>query len=383
MSVAKSQHQNSAPDPGGQSAAQTRLQAILDAAIDAIITIDAKGIIESANPTTEQMFGYREAELIGCNISMLMPAPYRDEHDGYLQRYLQTRVPHIIGIGREVTALHRDGSTFPVDLAVNQFTINGKIMFTGMIRDVSDRRNAERTAQAHLEKLAHAGRLADLGMTTSTIAHEVNQPLTAIVSFAHACLRMLDHEPVNTDLVRNALEQIASQGERASAIVKRIHTMARKQHSDFELIDINDIVQGVLNLLAMELRNHHVHLSLRLTDLPAGINADRIQIEQVLVNLVRNGIQAMAEVPVADRRMEIETSNAGGRVCVRVHDSGPGLGEVQVQQIFESFYSTKDTGMGVGLSISRSLIEAHEGRLWALADPGNGATFCFELPACA
>ncbi len=381
--MSKLKRQNPRVEAGGPSAAQTRLQAILDAAVDAIITIDAKGIIESANPATEQMFGYKEAELIGRNVSLLMPAPYREKHDDYLQRYLQSQVPHIIGIGREVTALHRDGSTFPVNLAVNQFAINGKIMFTGMIRDVSDRRNAERTAQAHLEKLAHAGRLADLGMTTSTIAHEVNQPLTAIVSFAHACLRMLEHEPVKVDLVRKALEQIASQGERASTIVKRIHTMARKQHGVFEFIDINDIVQGVLSLLDMELRNHHVHLSLRLTDLPAGVNADQIQIEQVLVNLVRNGIQAMAEVPISARRLEIETSSAGGRVCVRVHDNGPGLDETHVQQIFESFYSTKDTGMGVGLSISRSLIQAHDERLWALADPGHGATFCFELPACA
>ncbi len=383
MSVPKLQEQNFRPDPSGSIAAQTRLQAILDAAVDAIIAIDANGVIESTNDTTEQMFGYREAELIGQNVNLLMPAPYRDKHDDYIQRYMNTRVPRIIGIGREVTALHRDGRTFPVDLAVNKFISDGKTMFIGMIRDVSDRRNAERKAQAHLEKLAHAGRLADLGLTTSTIAHEVNQPLTAIVSFAHACLRVLDNEPVKTDTLRTALEQIATQSERASTIVKRIHTMARKQHGAFDTIDINEIVSGVLTLLAVELRNQHVHLELYLTDTPAIINADRIQIEQVLVNLVRNGVQAMSETPITARRMEIETSTAGGRVCVRVHDSGPGLTEVEVLQIFESFYSTKDTGMGVGLSICRSLIDAHEGRLWALADPGNGATFCFELPHCS
>lgn len=378
----KLQEHNRGPDPCGPSAAQTRLQALLDAAIDAIVTIDAGGIIESANPTTERMFGYTEQELIGHNVSMLMPAPYREEHDGYLQRYLKTRNPHIIGIGREVTALHRDGRTFPVDLAVNEFVIDGKTLFTGIIRDISDRRDAERLAQAHLDKLAHAGRLADLGLTTSTIAHEVNQPLTAIVSFAHASQRLLDHEPVKLELVRKALEQIASQGERASTIVRRIHTMARKQSSNFERIQVNDIVEGVLKLLTTELRNHHVRLDLQLTEAPAGINADRIQIEQVLVNLARNGIQAMDDTPLVSRRLDIATSNIGGRVFVRVHDSGPGLTEAQIGQIFESFYSTKDTGMGVGLSISRSLIEAHEGRLWAMADPGNGATFCIELPAC-
>ena len=321
----KHQDQNDGPDPGDSYAAQLRLQVILDAAVDAIITIDAHGIIESANTTTEQMFGYPASELIGRNVSMLMPSPDREQHDGYLQRYLETQVPHIIGICREVTAQHRDGRTFPADLAVNVFDIDGKTMFTGMIRDVSDRRDAERRAQAHLEKLAHAGRLADLGLTTSTIAHEVNQPLTAIVSFAHASLRLLENQPVKTDLVHKALEQIASQGERASTIVKRIHTMARKQHGSFEPIHINDIVEGVLNLLAAELRNHHVHLELRLTDAPACVTADRIQIEQVLVNLVRNGIQAMSELPIAARRLDIETSAVGDRVCVRVHDCGPGL----------------------------------------------------------
>ncbi len=368
--------------PAAPTDDHARLQAILDATVDAIITIDARGIIESANNATARMFGYTESELVGRNISILMPKPYSEKHDRYLQRYLQTNTPHIIGIGREVTAKHRDGHTFPVDLAVSEVVIAGQTMFTGLIRDISARRDAEHRAQAHLEKLAHAGRLADLGLTTSTIAHEVNQPLTAIVGFANACLRLMNNNPVKTDRVRSALEQIASQGERASSIVKRIHTMARKQHSNFETVNVNDTVKGVLDLLATELRNGHVHIHLLLTQAPARVNADRIQIEQVLVNLLRNGIQAMAQTPAAERNMEIETSVADNQVRIRIHDSGPGLDDMSSKQIFESFYSTKETGMGVGLSISRTLIEAHNGRLWALTDSERGATFCLEIPSC-
>ena len=378
--MSKHQHPNGTPVAKDSSAAQLRLQTILDAAVDAIITIDSQGIIESANTTTEHMFGYSESELIGRNVSVLMPSPDRELHDSYIQRYLATDVPHIIGIGREVTALHRDGHTFPADLAVNVFVLNDKTMFTGMIRNISDRHAAERKAQLHLDALAHAGRLADLGLTTSTIAHEVNQPLTAIVSYAHACLRLLENEPAKNDRVYQALKDIANQGDRASSIVNRIHAMSRRQHSNFEPLRINDIIKGVLNLLASEIRSHHVHLDLHLMASPTKINADRIQIEQVLVNLVRNGIQAMSGVPVPNRRLDIKSFIDGERTCVQVHDNGPGLDETTALQIFESFYSTKDSGMGMGLSISRSLIEAHEGQLWAIADSGKGATFCFELP---
>ena len=362
------------------SAAELRLQAILDTAVDAIITIDTEGIMESTNAATEKMFGYSEPELVGNNISLLMPSPYKEEHDNYIQRYLKTKVPHIIGFGREVTAMHRDGRTFPIDLAVTVLKIDGKTMFTGMIRDISDRRDAERRAQAHLDKLAHAGRLADLGLATSTIAHEVNQPLTAIVSYAHACLRLLKNEPLKSDLITNALEQMASQSERASTIVKRIHSMASKPQGNFEPILIKDIVEGVLSLLAAELRNHHVQVNLNLTDSSAFINADRIQIEQVLVNLIRNALQAMTDIPIEVRCIDIESTVDGDLVSMRVHDNGQGFDKATASQIFESFYSTKDSGMGMGLSISRSLIEAHGGQLWAQSNPGNGATFYFELP---
>ena len=244
--------------------AEPRLHALLDAAIDAIVTIDQHGIIDSINPATLRMFGYSENELLGCNISMLMPSPDRERHDGYLQRYLMTGEAHIIGIGREIKGRRKDGSVFPADLAVSEFKTEGARMFTGVVRDISDRRSAEHAAQRRLEELAHAGRLADLGMATSTIAHEVNQPLTAIVSFAHACQRILESDNADPTVVREALGQIAEQAERASAIIDRIRGVAKKRDGSNEQIDLNEAVRNVLTILGRQLRDCEVRVSTQL-----------------------------------------------------------------------------------------------------------------------
>lgn len=362
------------------SAAEARLRAILHAAVDAIVTIDQRGIIDSVNPTTERMFGYSSDELIGRNVRMLMPTAYREHHDDYLQRYLATGQPQIIGIGREVEAERKDGSVFPVDLAVSEFEIAGKRMFTGLIRDISDRRAAEREARLRLEELAHAGRLADLGLTTSTIAHEVNQPLTAIVSFAHACQRMLDAGNLDGDLLRDALKQIAGQGERASTIIARIRDTAKKRQSVPERLDLNACARSVLAMLASELRDGQVKLDLHFADSLAAVKADRVQVEQVIVNLIRNAVEAMNELPSSARLLEIVTRNGDATVQLSVRDTGPGLGPEGAEKVFESFFTTKPYGMGVGLSICRSLAETHGGRLWAESDDQAGATFHFSLP---
>ncbi|MCK5366036.1 MAG: PAS domain S-box protein, partial [Gammaproteobacteria bacterium] len=170
---------------------EARLSAILDTAVDGIITIDESGIIESVNTATERIFGYSGDELVGNNITMLMPSPYREKHDGYIARYLGTGEPRIIGIGREAEGQHKDGRRFPIDLSVSEVRVGGSRLFTGLVRDISARRRAEDEARRWSADLAHAARLSTIGELTSGIAHEVNQPLTAIVSFAEACLRML------------------------------------------------------------------------------------------------------------------------------------------------------------------------------------------------
>jgi two-component system sensor kinase FixL len=363
--------------------AQTRLHALLDAAVDAIVTIDQHGIIESVNPATERMFNYTPQEMLGNNVSMLMPRPYADRHDDFLRRYRLTGERRIIGVGREVEAMRRDGSVFPVDLAVTEFDIRGRRLFTGLIRDISDRRAAEREAQVRLDELAHAGRLADLGLTTSTIAHEVNQPLAAIVSFAHACQRMLDADEPDRELLREALTQIATQGERASAIIGRIRAMSLKRDTRAEAVNLNESVHNVLSILGKQLRYEQVDLTAHLADDLPLVNADRVHVEQVVMNLVINALDAMGDTDPGNRRLEVETRLDENNAELSVRDSGPGLHADQLERVFDSFYTTKSNGMGVGLSICRGLAEAHGGRLWAESGSGGGAVFHFRLPVPA
>jgi two-component system sensor kinase FixL len=365
--------------------AESRLHALLDAAIDAIITIDQHGIVDSVNPATLRMFGYSADELIGSNVSMLMPSPDRERHDSYLQRYLMTGEARIIGIGREVEGLRKDGSVFPADLAVSEFKLDGQRMFTGLVRDISDRRSAEHAAQRRLEELAHAGRLADLGMATSTIAHEVNQPLTAIVSFAHACQRILESDDADPTVVREALGQIAEQAERASAIVDRIRSMAKKRDGSKEHIDLNAAVRNVLTILGRQLRDNEIRVSTQFDDNLPVVTADAVQAEQIVMNLVLNAIDAMRSEAPNSRALDVSTTHESGSVRLRVKDTGPGISDEEAKRIFDSFYSTKVDGMGVGLSICRSLAESHDGHLWVAprSRDDRGATFHLEFPAAA
>jgi two-component system sensor kinase FixL len=360
-------------------AARARLRAVLDAAVDAIITIDEAGIIDSVNPATQRMFGYRAGDMIGHNVSMLMPAEHRSHHDAYLARYLSTGEKRIIGIGREVECRRQDGSLVPCDLAVNEFRLNGQRMFTGILRDISDRRQALRAAQERLDELAHAGRLADLGMTTSTIAHEVNQPLTAIVGFANAAQRMLRSDSISTTTLADVLGQIAAQSSRASEIIARIRELARKRETVTERMDMNAAVRAVLGLLRDELERGRVGVQLDLDAATPPVMAERIHVEQIVMNLVRNASEAMRDAGVAQPTLRIIGRHDARHATLSVCDNGPGLGAGGEDRVFQSFYTTKSSGLGVGLSICRDLAQAHGGRLWADADHGDGARFHLAL----
>lgn len=365
--------------PKADESMAARLFAVLNTSVDAIVTINEHGIIDSINPATEHIFGYSAAEMIGRNVSMLMPSPHDEAHDGYMARYLKEGSPRIIGIGREVEARRSDGTVFPCDLAVSEFEIDGKRMFTGIMRDVSERKNANMQSRLRLEELAHAGRLSDLGLTTSTIAHEVNQPLAAIVGFATACQRMLDSGKATPDTLREALGQIAEQGQRASDIIDRIRRLARKREPVVEPLNIRVVTEGVLKLLADELRSQRVVLSLTLDSVIPEVSGDRVHCEQVIMNLIKNAIDALGGVPEGERRLSISNTVADTSVTLTVRDTGPGLGSEREDKVFESFYTTKANGLGVGLAICRALAEAHDGRLWAESGSERGAVFHYQL----
>lgn len=361
-----------------------RLHAVLEAAVDGIITIDEHSRIESVNPAVERLFGWREAELLGQSVNMLMPEPYQSQHDGYMSHYLDTGERRIIGIGREVEGRRKDGSVFPLELAVSEVCLPGRRLFTGIVRDVSQRRLAEQQARQRLEELAHASRLADLGELTSSIAHEINQPLAAIVSFADACLRMLRAGTGSPEVLRGALEQISAQGERAGDIVHNLRQFVHKGSTTRTQVDVNKVIRDVLGLLSHDLRQRRVRVQLLLDESLPEVSADRVQVGQVTLNLVRNALEAIGEDEGSPREIRISTARSGQHLLeVSVSDTGVGLPPEGPQRVFETFFTTKPQGMGIGLSICRSLVEAHGGRLTAESNQQAGATFRFTLPLSA
>lgn len=361
---------------------EARLNAILDTAVDGIITIDERGIIESVNPATQHIFGYASDELVGKNVKLLMPSPYHEKHDGYLTRYLQTGQARIIGIGREVEGQHKDGTRFPIEVAVSEIRAPDARVFTGVVRDISARRRAEDEARRRNAELAHAARLSTIGELTSGIAHEINQPLTAMVNFAEACLRMLRSGNADTHKLEDALGQITVQGQRAGHIIRHMRRLARKGESERVTVDISRLVPDVLGLVSNELRASGIALHLVLDESLPAVKCDRIQIEQVVLNLVRNAMDVLEEGPAEGRELTIRTRADGHEnVEILVEDTGEGFAVGGDERIFETFFTTKADGLGMGLSISRSIIEDHGGRLWASPRPGGGAIFHVNLPA--
>ena len=359
-----------------------RLRAILRTAVDAIVTIEESGVIESINPAAERMFGYARDELVGHNVSTLMPLPHREQHDGYIANYLRTGEAHIIGIGREAEARRKDGTVFPVDLAVSEVALPGRRLFTGIIRDLTERRALEAQAAMDLDDAAHTARLLELGEMCSGIVHEVTQPLTAIVSYSEACLRTVRGGRAEPALVEDTLGRVQDQGVRAAEIVTRLRHLVRKGDSLREAFDLGTAIDQTLLLVDHERRRRGVHVEVRRAPGLPPISADRVQVEQILLNLLRNAFQA---VDGADRRQVWMTTGRAGtrRLRLTVEDTGSGLAPELCERVFETFYTTKPNGLGVGLAISRSLAEEHGGRLWAESPEGHGARFCLELPLAA
>lgn len=359
---------------------RAHLRAVLDTAVDGIITIDEKGTMLSMNNAAERMFGYPPTTVLGHNVSMLMPPEYASRHDGYLSAYMETGEARIIGIGREVEGLRADGTHFPLELSVSEVLTAGVRRFTGIVRDITDRRAAQTAERRRLDELAHASRLSAMGEMTSGIAHELNQPLAAMVTFARAVTHMLDAGTLNDETLRSSLENIANQGLRAGGIVSRLRRLARKDTGQYEDVDLNAVVTDVLALVDHELRLGRTILECTLAeDLPR-VHADRIQLEQVVLNLARNAVDAMAEHDGAGGRLEVATRRHGDHVQVDVRDTGPGIGADALPHLFDSFFTTKSAGIGLGLSISRSIMDAHGGQIRCENVSDGGARFILDLP---
>ncbi len=364
------------------SAQEAYFEALMNAAVDAIIVIDHHGQIEIFSKAAEKIFGYTASEILGKNVSRLMPEPDHSAHDQYLSNYHTSKNPRIIGIGREVVGLHKNGTTFPVHLSVGEVEGSGGSQFIGIIRDMSEHHRLESEVVEMQMELAHATRLSELGEMTAGIAHEINQPLTAISTYANACHRMLENEQTDAAEMLNIIHLITDQAQRAGEVVRRLRTFTKKRMGHRQLSEINAIIDDTIRLVEPDIRTRNFHLRKHLTPALPRILADNIQIQQVILNLIRNAMDAMESAPSGDNTVTIET-NLGDNNCVRVSvsDQGIGITEENAEKIFDPFFTTKNTGTGIGLSISRSIIAAHGGVIDYSPNQEGGLTFYFTLPA--
>jgi two-component system sensor kinase FixL len=356
------------------------LQSILDTVPDGMIVIDERGLIVSFSAAAERLFGYAEAEMLGRNVSLLMPNPDRDRHDSYIERYLATGVPHIIGIGRIVTGLRADGSTFPMKLSVGEALSDGQRLFTGFVQDLTEVRDFEARVEQLKSELIHVSRLSAMGTMASTLAHELNQPLTAIAAYAEAAASLLDQtDAADPELMREILTDMSAQSLRAGTIVKRLREFVARGDTAKTIEDLPKLINeaGALALVGSRERGIITQFSFAPDATP--VLADRVQIQQVLINLIRNAIEAMQESEL--RRLSVATALADGdMVRVTVADTGPGIAPEMADRLFDAFASSKSQGMGLGLSICRTIVEAHGGRIRAAAQPEGGTVFEFTLP---
>jgi len=359
------------------------LQAILETSPDGLITIDEDGIVQSFNPAAERMFGYGAAEVMGRNVSCLMPSPYRENHDGYLTHYLRTGEKRIIGIGREVLGQRRDGTIFPMELAVGEVHASGRRVFAGFVRDVSARQRAEQRLQELQSELIHVARLSAMGEMASALAHELNQPLTAVINYAQTAHGLLERRPGQGagDLV-GLLEKTVQQASRAGQIIRRLRQFVAKGETDRALEDVNAVVEEASALALIGAGGKGIAARRMLASGLPPVLLDKIQIHQVITNLIRNSIDALDGV--ARREIVISTGRTGkNMVEIAIADSGPGLAPEIADRLFQPFVTTKPWGLGIGLSICRSIVDAHDGRLRASDNPGGGTVFHVSLPVPA
>ncbi len=358
---------------------EAQLRSIIETVPDALIVIDEQGLIQSFSPAAERLFGYVAAEVQGCNVNMLMPSPYREQHDGNLARYLGSGERRIIGIGRIVVGQRADGSTFPMELAVGEVKLKDRRLFTGFLRDITERQTAHERLQELQSELLRTSRLSAMGQMASALAHELNQPLTAVINYVQACRRMMGGDAPQFDRLQEVMDKAVAQASRAGQIIQRMRQFIQKGETEHQLEDINKVVEEASALALVGARESGILVRMELSAGLPPLTLDRIQIQQVVLNLVRNATEALAGCK--RRELAIRTGQpSDAAVMVEVADTGPGLNEGVKNQLFQPFVTTKPKGMGLGLSISRSIIEAHGGRLQGGANPDGGVTFRFSLP---
>jgi len=345
-----------------------------------MVVIDRTGIIRSFNPAAARLFGYEPEELIGRNLSMLIPAPDQETHGDYILRSDRAGEDALVDTGRALFGERKDGSVFPIEFHIGAFESGGTALFAGFVRDLTRQRQLEARLQELQAEIYHLSRFSTVGEMASTLAHEINQPLTAINNYlrgSHRLLQRLDGEP--GPALREALARAADQALRAGEIIRRLREFVARGDSERTVENLAKLIEDSSMLALVGTRENAIAVSFRLDPRAEQVLVDRVQIQQVLVNLIRNAVDVLMETP-GNRELAIETLlQEDGTVRVSVGDSGPGLAPVVREHLFQPFVTTKQKGMGLGLSICRTIIEAHGGRIWVDDRPGGGTIFRFTL----
>ncbi|SEI99794.1 PAS/PAC sensor signal transduction histidine kinase [Sphingobium sp. AP50] len=358
---------------------QALLGSILATVPDALIVIDLRGRIVSFSAAAQRMFQYAESDVLGENISMLMPSPDRERHDGYIDHYRTTGEKRIIGVGRLTSARRRDGSTFPIELSVGEVQDQGQRLFTGFIRDLTERQQAERRVADLQSELAHASRVTAMGTLASALAHELNQPLTAIANYMEAGRDLLAMPgDVDREMLDEAMDESARQALRAGEIIRSLREFIKRGETVRQPEPMRALLAEGAALAFIGTDSRGIDMDVQVDRIVDKVLVNRVQLQQVIINLVKNAVEAMEGRPVRILRLTAMPTE-DGKVEVVVADSGPGLSSDMSRTLFTPFTTSKATGMGVGLSISQTIIEGHGGRIWATPSPWGGTAFHFTL----
>jgi PAS domain S-box-containing protein len=362
---------------------EERYRVVVETANDAVVSADESGAIQFANPATLRVFGYEPEELIGKPLTVLMPEFLRKLHENGFRRYLTTGQRHVNWQGNEFTGLRKNGEEFPVEVSFGELTMNGHRVFTGFIRDIGERKQAEeqreklRRAQADL---AHINRVTTMGELAASLGHEIKQPISAAAADAETCLQWLSRDQPDLAEAQAAASRLIKDVTRASDIITRIGSLFKKGVPQRELVQIDRLIDEMVSLIRSEAVRYSISIHSELAKGLPKIMADRVGLQQVFMNLMLNGIDAMKDMGTAGRLTITARQSENRQLIVSVSDTGVGLRPEQNDQIFNVFFTSKPQGTGMGLPISRSIIESHGGRLWATSGNGPGATFQFTLP---
>jgi len=357
------------------------LEAVLDTLVDGVIIIDAVGTMRLFNPACIEIFGYDPADVLGQNVKMLMPEPFHSGHDGYLRSYNETHHRKIIGIGREVKGRRKDGEIFPMDLAVGEVNLHGAPLFVGIIRDLTSRHEQETKYRLLQEEHFHLSRVSAMNEMGSAVAHELNQPMAASINYLETAKLLLARDgDVDKEKLLDITSRAIEQTHRASDIISRMRGFIEKGDVEKSANDLSEVIETARRLAFLTFDQQHIEVRIDVpTSLPK-VFINSIQIQQVLVNLMKNACEAMSESELKLLDISAHLGSCGTMIEVQVSDTGRGLSEQDIETLFVPFSSGKSEGMGVGLSISQSIVTHHDGQIWATPNTPVGAIFHFTLP---